>query len=543
MFKLTIVAGPNRGSSYAIQDGENSIGRQSGNSVILSSGKVSKKHCVLVVSDGQILVKDQQSANGTFVNGVLTKREKKIVAGDRISVGEFVLEVSESRIGTEMAPLDNLLKFPVARKAPRSPVVAAPVMDSNEANDSAEKYGDMAPKSLPEKAGRIFEEKVMPFFYGLNFKNQWRFICVGVFAVFMLINILVAVHPLLESANVNLIQEIKARATFMAKMIAQKNAPYFKENAENRAEIGSLIENAEGVRLAMIVDLDRKVIAPASRYGSILGGGVESSFAGKMANAFRKGRETGLSDAIGSSTVIAVEPIKVALPNSAQNAIVAMAIVSVDTTLFTPDLGEIGMIYSQTLILTGLIGALFLFILYKLTLKPLRILSDDLEKALKGDIPQITHEFKFEELDSLWDLINSALQRLPKGEQAGLNGNPEPPSVEDLSTPLRMLGNVMKMGLVVLDHERKIVYLNSQFEEISGIRFDQAVGKEVSAAARDQAWSAFASDLLDRAPLGENHVADDYEFSGITYRVIASSFSIPASLHKYYVLGLSRSEA
>ena len=101
-----------------------------------------------------------------------------------------------------------------------------------------------------------------------------------------------------------------------------------------------------------------------------------------------------------------------------RNITVGMAIVSVDTSLATPDLGEMGMTYSETLIFTGLLGGIILFILYKLTLKPLQVLNEDMDKVLKGDMPEVTHEFKFEELDQLWDIIGSALQRVPKGGAA-----------------------------------------------------------------------------------------------------------------------------
>src|ERR1700678_497333 len=112
MYKLMVIAGPNRGASYSVENGETSIGRQSGNSVVLQSGRVSKRHCVLVASNGELVVRDQGSSNGTFVNGVLTK-EKPIKSGDRISVGEFVFEVVESRSAQRARPGGGtVLAFP-----------------------------------------------------------------------------------------------------------------------------------------------------------------------------------------------------------------------------------------------------------------------------------------------------------------------------------------------------------------------------------------------------------------------------------------------
>lgn len=68
MYKLTVISGPNRGTSYALQDGgELTIGRQSENSIVLNSSKVSKKHCTVQMSSGDVIIKDLGSSNGTFV--------------------------------------------------------------------------------------------------------------------------------------------------------------------------------------------------------------------------------------------------------------------------------------------------------------------------------------------------------------------------------------------------------------------------------------------------------------------------------------------
>ena len=95
MYRLTIVAGPNRGATYFLEGEDVSIGRQDGNGIILASPKVSKRHCRLVVSNGEVTVQDEGSANGTFVNGAMV-RSRKLKAGDRISVGDFVLDAEPS---------------------------------------------------------------------------------------------------------------------------------------------------------------------------------------------------------------------------------------------------------------------------------------------------------------------------------------------------------------------------------------------------------------------------------------------------------------
>ncbi len=119
MYRLTVVAGSNRGSAFALQDGETSLGRQAGNTIVLPSSKVSKKHCVLVTDTSGVVVKDQGSSNGTFVNGILTK-VKRLVPGDRVSVGDFVLELTKAAQSQAIAPRCLLLERPLAPSAHRA---------------------------------------------------------------------------------------------------------------------------------------------------------------------------------------------------------------------------------------------------------------------------------------------------------------------------------------------------------------------------------------------------------------------------------------
>lgn len=533
MYKLTVVSGPNRGTSYVIQSGENSIGRQAGNTVVLPSAKVSKRHCVLVVDNENVLVQDQNSSNGTFVNGVLT-RARKILPGDRISVGEFVLELIAPPSGAlrpapAVAGFGNVLEFPGAagaRPVPRHAASAAPHAGFDppglEMPGGAQAVAPSGPpKDLKGRALWAFENYVMPFFHGLNMKNEWRMVAAGVFGVFLLLNVVASVSPLLESNRVSIVQEVKRRARFMARQIAETNVPAISQRAESKTEIG-LAENGEHVRLAVLVDLDNRIIAPSNRMNQYLAAGIEGREAARAAKMFRNGREAGYSVEADGSTVVAIEPVKVASSVAGKNVVAAMAIVSVDSSMATLAMGEIGTVYSKAIIVSGILGALALLILYRLTLKPFQVLNEDMDRALKGDMSQVTHEFKFEELNALWDLINSALQRIPKAGSSSLGGGGGASvSADDFADAFKAIAEVAKSGLLILDSERKIVHLNPLFEEISGIRADGASGQEVSAVARDQAFSAFVNDLCDRAAPGSEGIRETFDFSGISYQVHA----------------------
>jgi hypothetical protein len=72
------------------------VGRVAGNAVRLDDPSVSRVHCSIALrGDGQIVISDLESANGTFVNGqvVNTGEALKLEPGDDIRVGEVALKV------------------------------------------------------------------------------------------------------------------------------------------------------------------------------------------------------------------------------------------------------------------------------------------------------------------------------------------------------------------------------------------------------------------------------------------------------------------
>lgn len=545
MFKLMVVSGPTRGATYSVnRDGETSIGRQSGNNVILQSSRVSKRHCTLVASNGELIVKDQGSSNGTFVNGVLAK-EKRIKSGDRISVGEFVFEVVEQKVPQHQLPgyplqLDrqpgiggNVVPFP-GSQLPVSGAIAVPGANIQELATAPQ-----APKTLKEKAAWAFDNYVMPFFYGLGMKNEWRMIGLFTFAAFCLANMFVSISPLMDSSHRLVVRESARRATYIARQMADTATPLIVAHAESRVDISSA-ENAEGVKLAAITDMDSRIIAPINKQNGYLTSGPEALYAVKVRELFRRGREMGVFAAIGDDTVVSIEPLKAYNQTTGKNEVVGMAIVSIDTSLATMGLGDVGLVYSETMVLTAILGALALLILYRMTLKPLQILNEDFDKALKGDLNQVTHEFKWEELNPLWDLINSAIQRIPRSSGATGAGKVEMTlAAEDFAAPVSSFASLGNMGVVVCDGDHKVISINSTFEEISGIRADAAIGQPITDVARDQGFESLVMDLFSRAQPGSEGVGEDYDFSGISHRVTALAFGTMGSV-KCYVLITSR---
>ncbi len=543
MYKLRVISGPNRGTSYNVQDGEISIGRQPGNTIILQSAKISKKHCVLVVNNEDIILKDQNSSNGTFINGTLAK-SRFVRPGDRIGVGEYVLELVQSK-ASESNPivpaiqgLGKVIQFPLNNQA--SPLKE---LQTGQLPIEINTKKDEIPSDIRGKIFWFSEKQIMPFFYHLNFKYDWKYICLGVFAAICLGNIAISIYPLIDLNSKSIVKEMGIRARFIAKQLIEKNIQNLNNKTEASTDIGA-IDREEGVRLAVLLDMDSRIIAPSYKANQYLTSGEEARFAVEARSKYQLGRETGMVSSGDSNVVIAIEPIKLFNPQVGKNRVTGMAIVSLDTRLAVLHAGEVGLIYSETFILNSILLLIACIILYQLTLKPYQILNDDIDKVLKGEMNEVTHEFMISELNPLWDVINSALQRIPKSfgvqEKTSTSGFSSGPTTEECALPFRMLGDISKQGIVIFDAERRIIYINPIFEELSGIRSDSSLGQTIQNVARDQAFGVFCSDLFDKSSPGNIGSSDEFEFSGTVYKIYISTLGITGGEIKCFILAAEK---
>ncbi|HET8906503.1 MAG TPA: FHA domain-containing serine/threonine-protein kinase [Ktedonobacterales bacterium] len=86
--RLTFLNGLLVGRSFVLHQDVTTIGRTTGNDVLILDGTVSRHHARLIFHNGQWSIEDAGSANGTFVNDQRVKRPKALRNNDRIRVGD-----------------------------------------------------------------------------------------------------------------------------------------------------------------------------------------------------------------------------------------------------------------------------------------------------------------------------------------------------------------------------------------------------------------------------------------------------------------------
>ncbi len=87
--RLLGLSGPLRDSIFALPSSEVPVGRDPGNVLAIPDPSLSRRHCVILPAETGYLIRDLDSRNGTYVNGVSVK-EGPLQHGDQISVGDSV---------------------------------------------------------------------------------------------------------------------------------------------------------------------------------------------------------------------------------------------------------------------------------------------------------------------------------------------------------------------------------------------------------------------------------------------------------------------
>jgi len=91
---LTIIQGPDHGKTFDVDGPTSTIGRDAGCEIRLRDPGASREHARFEFQDGRCILRDLESANGTFVNGMRVQNVE-IHAGDQIHIGNTILALGE----------------------------------------------------------------------------------------------------------------------------------------------------------------------------------------------------------------------------------------------------------------------------------------------------------------------------------------------------------------------------------------------------------------------------------------------------------------
>ena len=88
---IQFVSGPLSGQRFQVRADGDYIGRDGGSSqIVIGDPRISKRHVWIGVKNGRVVIEDQNSRNGTFVNDPRSARitETSLNSGDTVILGE-----------------------------------------------------------------------------------------------------------------------------------------------------------------------------------------------------------------------------------------------------------------------------------------------------------------------------------------------------------------------------------------------------------------------------------------------------------------------
>jgi EmrB/QacA subfamily drug resistance transporter len=126
--ELRVASGPEPGRMFALGE-ETVLGRDPAADIVLADpkGELSRRHARVGVTGGVVVVEDLGSTNGTLLNGERIGQARALRNGDRIEIGDYVLEFSSPIEPDGVAAQTGADASPAAAPAPAAPVPAAPV--------------------------------------------------------------------------------------------------------------------------------------------------------------------------------------------------------------------------------------------------------------------------------------------------------------------------------------------------------------------------------------------------------------------------------
>lgn len=92
MAKLVVLSAGMTGRTHELKVDKTTIGRVEDNTFQIGEPSVSSHHCEVILRSGEVVVKDLNSTNGTFINGEKVS-ERVLKAGEVLRLGQIELRL------------------------------------------------------------------------------------------------------------------------------------------------------------------------------------------------------------------------------------------------------------------------------------------------------------------------------------------------------------------------------------------------------------------------------------------------------------------
>jgi hypothetical protein len=465
-------------------EGSHKIGRASGCDILLRSPQVSKQHALLVIKGEKAAIVDLGSSNGLFVNAVLV-RKQRIEPGDEVTIGDYALRIARPE-----------------RKSPGRPASVAPNFSGNAApnlNYATPANEEAMPEITPqERLLLLMDQHVLSPFYSIMKSFDWRGLLATILLSTLVLSVVLSVIPIVRWGKGITTKEALARAhTVIGQTVRENYRILAKTNDYTRLTVEAA-EAEQGMLSVFIVDpKNNSVLAPTKSFNT----SVTDVYTLIAIKKIIEAKEEVVSVPKEADGVYVVaQPIYLFSAETNDRSLIAVVIgnfqiPSAVNSTFEPMV--------EAALFSVLLSLAAYYLIFKMFSYPIIQMHEQLDSALKGDEVTVTSAAKFPELETLATVINFSISRWKQGGNAGAGnaGGGGGDSGEDdqnaYSLAVQEFDSATTDGLLLLDKDKKVIFVGHVLEELLSLRNQYAQGQNITEACRDGSFAGTVVDLCE----------------------------------------------
>ncbi len=453
MWGIKSLNGPQAGQIFPLRSGVNRFGRSSENQIVLQGEGISKQHFEIIVEPQKVTLVDLNSSNGTFHNGIKVKKTM-LRPGDKLSAFQNYFEFSF---------VENLTPpQPLRARGTRSPVGETKSHSSQPVESPSVALSPML--EVQKKIDEFLNQAFLPGIIRLAEVFDFKYVILGVSAIFVLIVALVSVFPMNQITEESIKLESQRRALTVARALADNNERAVK-NQDLSAFDTSTVLREDGIEEVFIISgSDGVILAPPERAGT-----QATRYLSFIKDV--RGQDRWKMMTISSGQVAASSPILSFDPERGRNVAVAHAVVIFNAGYLRFDDGRVFSLFIQMLFISGLLGGLLFWVLYKLVEHPFKVINQQIELSMRDASHQTKVDLRFEAAQELVVTLNSLIHRSAVG--SGSVATESKSRAEEMN----QIVNLCENPAILLNRDSLIVGINSALSELIGVQPHEVTGQ------------------------------------------------------------------
>jgi FHA domain len=501
MWVIRFYTGPLMGKQLPLKMGRNLVGRGTHCDVSVPSQNMSKEHATIEMYNDKIIVSDLKSSNGTFVNGIQISKSR-LQPGDKIAFHDVLADVVE-RIPKKKAPTARNFS-------------SGPSYDGNVAykqNYNPELFnqpaaGPVAPNFMAY-VQRYLDEVVLPGVYKLAELVEFRLLLALFVTGFIVFVTALSTIPLMRILKASIERESQRRAMTIAHNLALINRAPLIQGLQSSLTTESATREPGVDRAYVISGTNGEILAPLQNVGTAI---VDIPYIQEG----RKIRQESFEQT-DDNMIVAMVPITTYNSTTGAEAIPAYSVVVYNMGALAIDNSRTLSLFVQILFIAIIVGGILYFFLYKVIQRPLILLNDQINVAMRDGTTQVATTYQFAELHTLASSINGAIHR----GAGGFAGDNIKATEADRSIEMQNVVNLIGFAaLTVSPADRTLTAINDHFlnqigqnQNWVGITIDKIL---------DQALKLNLQGLIDKVVAAPTQIATDQ------LEIASQNFSISA---------------